>query len=167
MSKPSPEEEERLLAQGKLDDFFAEIEENSEIIRSNPVSIQQLTGYYHRWEYMRSRVFRAHWQLVRELEDVRDEYNEGLRALIYRGLTGREASGSYEERKEIYKTKNLGVYKKLRNLEKFEQDTKTFSFFIEKKLRWIEELRREIRKDMEAQRFDSTKNYMGEVDVNK
>lgn len=157
---------EQLLGQAKtiresLTKHMDENDTQTEEFLAGDRTIQWVTSYIDTWQHSRGGISRYHWKVVRALEDARDKYGEGMRKHMSKGLQGRESSWHYEERAEVYKTKNLGLYQKLRILEKLDVELKAVLRHFDAKIRWLEDMRRQMRRDDDDFRFSSVRDHIG------
>lgn len=153
---------EARVIRGSLDKHLADVEQQTEtFLAAQPRTLPLVTSYIDTWQYNRAKIFKYHWKVIRHLEDARDSYGEGLRIHMSKGLSGKHASFHYEERAEVYKTKNLGAYQQLRILEKLDVELRAIQRHFDRKISWLEDMRRQMRREEDGLRFASNRDYQG------
>lgn len=166
---PEPEEVtvEALLARGReirreLATFMIDMEkETAEILKTTVRTTQFVTAYIDRWNSWRSKSFLFHWKVSRLLEDSRDEYFDALRRTGSKLPTGREAATAYEERKMINEMRHISLHQRMRVLEKVDKELDLAQKHFDRKLRWLEDLRRQLRRDDDDLRFAASRDHSG------
>lgn len=148
-------------ARAVLDKYREDVEEQTEEFRAGDRTIQLVTSYIDTWQYTRGKIFDRHWKTIRLLEEARDQYRDGMRAHLSRGLTGKQSSAHYNEREAVYEMKNAEQYKILRLLEKVDIEMRAISQHLDRKIRWLEDMRRQMRREDDDFRFSSNKDHQG------
>lgn len=142
----------------QLDSYVEEIEEASTVITNDATpTVPFITAHIDKWSHTRSNVFRLNWKATRVHSDAKDNHDDGMRPLLASGASNKS---SFEERHAAYISRNIESYRVLRQLEKLvEVDLRPFMFYLDRKIRWLEDKRRQLKREDDDFRYSSSKDY--------
>jgi hypothetical protein len=121
--------------------IYAEVEATAKKVGEKPTQ-QEMRKHLDRWEEIRSQLSNHLRLTLRGLADFQDAYSDGMRKSI---LSSRGGSGShYKEREAEYETRNLDTFVVVRTLEKIEVELRESIKFINNRIFWLDQYRREV-----------------------
>lgn len=144
-----------------LDLYMDQLDKQTEEFLAGERTIQHVTSYIDTWQHTRGKVQRYSWKLGRHLADQRDVYDDKVRRSKTGGLRGESGGLHYEERLAKYETLHLEDYKSLRTLEKLVEEVKSVGWAFQHKISWLEDMRRQMRREEDDFRFASVKDHIG------
>jgi len=122
-----------------LDTLYAEIESHSEKVPSIEHS-DDLWEYRDRFEEIRGVIYKLKKSANRNCAEIKDGYRDGIRNAMAKA---NHASGlAFAEREAKYEMQFITEYKILSNLERMVEDLDKFSWYLEGRLRWIQDRQR-------------------------
>jgi hypothetical protein len=142
----------------EADEIVEEVEESSKLVRQ-ATGTTEITAALFRWEALRSDTFVRHWKVLRRVQEARDVYYNSLRGTMKKGPQGKDKFMAFEERKAVYEATHIVDKTRLDILEQLEVDLKQLLTYLNNKIRWGEDMRREFRKDIDREAFMSKKDY--------
>lgn len=139
------------------------IDEQTEEFLAGDRTIQHVTSYIDRWQHDRSKLLRWKWKATRNLVDAQFAFDEEMRVQLatQKGLKPAQKSWHYEERTEIYKTNCVDHYRLVRLFQLVDADVQAALKQYDTKIWWLEDMRRQMRRDDDDFRFSSSRDHIG------
>ncbi len=152
----------RTKKRAELDRYMADLAAQTEaFLAGDRTQIQWVTNYIDTWQHVKGKIAQLGFQLGRHLADQRDRYEELMRKSKANPPRGEGLSFHYEERLAKYEITHMEDGRRLRILDELAVEVKAASWAFDAKIRWLEDMRRHMKRVEDDFRYASAKDHQG------